>query len=293
MALYYQILLNNVNTIGEEREKLQPWQGYPGRVAVPPVILVRQLRNGGSVTSPLDLWLIRRSDGMWSGLSLGCSREATMTEEKSRPETTVPTRRVSSRQMERLVGKFDRFLERSGDVMVDRFGEEKAAVMRGEMLDEYRRLIPEVPYIGGRRNIYSHALALAPRALAMYRVVVRHGGSLEDSGELLHRMFRGQMERIPKVIRHWVGRQRFGRLRKRKVEKAARRSQARRYPGDFVFERIEGDGKTFDFGIDITECGALKFLQKQGADFRLSKHGTTTAPWPPEFVERTCGQPQP
>ncbi len=251
-----------------------------------------------------------------------------MTEEKSRPETKAPTRRVSSRQMEKLVGKFGRYLQRSGDVLVDRYGAETAAVMRGEMLDEYRRLIPDVPYIGGRRNIYSHALALAPRALAMYRVVVRHGGSLEDSGELLHRLFRAQMERIPKVIRHWVGRQRFGRLRKRKVEKAARRSQARRYPGDFVFERIEGDGKTFDFGVDITECGALKFLETQGAeelcpygcdidyvaaeamgfglrrtktlawgcdrcDFRLSKHGTTTAPWPPEFVERTCGQPQP
>ena len=251
-----------------------------------------------------------------------------MTEEKSRPETKAPTRRVSSRQMERLVGKFDRFLERSGDVLVGRYGGETAAVMRGEMLDEYRRLIPDVPYIGGRRNIYSDALALAPRALAMYRVVVRHGGSLEDSGELLHRMFKAQMERIPRVLRHWVGRQRFGRLRRRKVERAARRSQARRYPGDWVFERIDGDGETFDFGIDITECGIVKFLHAQEADelcpygcdldyvmfeamgiglrrtktlawgcdrcdFRLSKHGVTSATWPPEFVERTCGQSQP
>ena len=251
-----------------------------------------------------------------------------MTEEKSRPETNAPTRRVSSRQMEKLVGKFDRFLKRSGDVLVDRYGEETAAVMREEMLDEYRRLIPDVPYIGGRRNIYSDALALAPRALALYRAVVRHGGTLEDTGELLHRMFKAQMERIPRVLRHWVGRQRFGRLRRRKVERAARRSQARRYPGDWVFERIDGDGETFDFGIDITECGIVKFLHAQEADelcpygcdldyvmfeamgiglrrtktlawgcdrcdFRLSKHGVTSAPWPPEFVERTCGQPQP
>jgi len=25
-------------------------------------------------------------------------------------------------------------------------------------------------------------------------------------------------------------------------------------------------------------------------DFRYSKHGVTSAGWPPEFVERTCGQ---
>lgn len=248
-----------------------------------------------------------------------------MTVENGRSEAKVPT---SRRQTEKLVGKFDRFLKRSGGALIDRFGEQTAAVMRGEMLDEYRRLIPEVPYIGGRRNIYSDTLALAPRALALYRVVVRHGGTLEDTGELLHLMVQAQMERIPKVLRYWVGRQRFGRLRKRKVERAARRSQARRYPGDFVFERIDGDGKTFDFGIDIAECGIVKFLNAQGADelvpygcdldyvtfeamgiglqrtktlawgcdrcdFRLSKQGVTSAPWPPEFVERTCGQPQP
>ena len=241
--------------------------------------------------------------------------------------TEIPTPAVSSRKTDKLVGKVDRTLKRSGDVLVDRFGEETAAVMRGEMLDEYRRLIPEVPYIGGRRNINSENLALAPWALAAYRVVVRHGGSVEDAGELLHRMVRAEMERIPRVLRHWIGRQRFGRLRRRKVEKAARRSQARRYPGDWVFERIDGDGETFDFGIDYTECGIVKYLHAQGADelcpygcdldyvmfeamgiglrrtktlawgcdrcdFRLSKHGVTSAPWPPQFVERTCGQPQ-
>ena len=248
-----------------------------------------------------------------------------MTVENGWSETKAPT---SSRQIEKLVGKFDRLLKRSGSALVDRFGEQTAAVMREEMLDEYRRLIPEVPYIGGRRNINSDALVLAQRALAVYRVVVRHGGSVEDAGELLHRMVKAEMERIPKVLRHWIGRQRFGRLRRRKLETAARRSQARRYPGDWVFERIDGDGETFDFGIDYTECGIVKYLHAQGADelcpygcdldyvmfeamgiglrrtktlawgcdrcdFRLSKQGVTSAPWPPEFVERTCGQPQP
>ena len=49
-------------------------------------------------------------------------------------ETTTPD--VSNRQTEKLVGKFDRYLKRSGDALVDRFGEETAAVMRGEMLGD-------------------------------------------------------------------------------------------------------------------------------------------------------------
>ena len=96
---------------------------------------------------------------------------------------------------------------------------------------------------------------------------------------------------------------------------------------DIFIKRI-GIGKPlFDDCIDITECGVVKYLDAQGADelgpyicdidyvgaeamgiglrrtktlawgcdrcdFRLSKHEVTSAPWPPEFVERTCGQPQ-
>jgi hypothetical protein len=99
-------------------------------------------------------------------------------------------------------------------------------------------------------------------------------------------------------------------------------------PGDWVFDRVDGDGRTFDFGIDNTECGNVKFLNAQEADdvcpricnleyvavtgmgygvrriktlawgcdrcaFRFSDHGVTSAPLPPEFMERTCGEPQP
>ena len=91
---------------------------------------------------------------------------------------------------------------------------------------------------------------------------------------------------------------------------------------------IEGDGTTFDTGVDHTECGIVKYLRAEGADelcpyiceldylltevmrygltrtktlswgcdrcdFRLSRGGVTSAPWPPRFVEQTCGQPQP
>ncbi|MEN8239247.1 MAG: L-2-amino-thiazoline-4-carboxylic acid hydrolase [Actinomycetota bacterium] len=251
-----------------------------------------------------------------------------MAVERNRPKAQDRTRQVSKRRTDRLVRRFDRYLGQSIGVLVDRFGEKTAAVMRGEILDEYRRLIPELPYIGGWRNSHSGSLSLALRTLALYRVVVRHGGSLEDTGELLHRSAQTQLERVPRVVRHGVGRYKFTKLSRWRLERAARKSQARRYPGDWVFERIDGDGETFDFGMDTTECGIVKFLHTQEADelgpylcdldyvmyeamgcglrrtktlawgcdrcdFRYSKQGVTSAPWPPEFVERTCGQPQP
>jgi len=151
-------------------------------------------------------------------------------------------------------------------------------------------------------------------------VCSRHGGSVEDTGEWLRRVIRTESERIPKLLRHLMGRYRFSRMRIWQFERAARRSQPRRYPGDRLFEVVEGDGKTFDTGIDHTECGIVRFLDARGAneltpfichldyvlaeamgyglrrtktlsgscdrcDFRLTKGGLTTAPWPSRFVE--------
>ena len=182
--------------------------------------------------------------------------------------------------------------------------------MRREMLDEFRSLIPEIPYIGGRRNPYSEILVGIAWGLAMYRVVVRHGGSVEDTGELIHWRNRARLGRIPGVIRHGLGRNLF----LRQMSRAARRSQARRYPGDWVMEVVNGDGESFDYGLDVTEdllpyicdvdyvmAEAMGYELRRTktlawgcdrCDFRISMDGVTSASWPPEFVEQTCGEPQ-
>ena len=44
-----------------------------------------------------------------------------------------------------------------------------------EALEEYEDLIPQIPYIGGRRNRLTGNLVRAAEALSMYRVVKRYG----------------------------------------------------------------------------------------------------------------------
>lgn len=222
----------------------------------------------------------------------------------------------------RQVRRFAKTFRGRGDPLVEWYGERQARVMREEMLAEYERLLPEVPYIGGRRTMFSEFLFGAARALAIYRVIVRHGGSLEDAGEMMHRRNRAATTRLPRWVRHRI----VLPLLVRRMTTAARRSQQRRYPGDWVCETVDGDGQSFDFGMDVTECGDVKFLRAQGAeelcpyicdldyvlfeslgagltrtktlawgcdrcDFRVTKSGHTTAVWPPRFAERTCGQP--
>jgi hypothetical protein len=161
-----------------------------------------------------------------------------MTVKGNVPEAPAPK---SSRQTEKLVHGLDRSLDRLADDLVARFGEQTAAVMRTEILEEYRRLIPGVPYLGGWRDGHFSNLTSTSRWLALHRVVLRHGGTVQDSGWLLRRMMEADMARIPRLLRHGYGRFRFTRLGKWREEATARKSQAREYPGDWVSERFDGD----------------------------------------------------
>lgn len=221
----------------------------------------------------------------------------------------------------RKVHSFERFLNHHTDSLTKRFGSSDAAVMRREMLEEYQSLIPQVPYIGGRRNPWNANLAGAPMALAVYRVVLRHGGSAQDAGEVVRVYAQQMVERIPRFLRPLLLRPRPAR-----AQKAARWTEQRRYPEDWVSQFVDGTGQDFDFGMDVTECAIVKYMHAQGADeftpwlchldyvmaeaggygltrtktlawgcdrcdFRTKAHGTTAAAWPPDFPERTCGRP--
>ena len=63
----------------------------------------------------------------------------------------------------------------------------------------------------------------------------------------------------------WQGRRFVGRKHLDQLRHAAAISQQRRYPDDWVFEIVEGDGQSFVCGVDYTECGAVKYLAREGA----------------------------
>jgi hypothetical protein len=54
-------------------------------------------------------------------------------------------------------------------------------------------------------------------------------------------------------------------LMERRRERALR-SQEREFDWDWVYEFVEGDGETFDYGYDFVECATAKFYHSQGAD---------------------------
>ena len=145
--------------------------------------------------------------------------------------------------------------------IVSHYGHAFAETILAETREHVIALIRVIPYIGGDANPMTRHLIGATPSLALYKAMRAHGGTAEETGRIIY----------DAVV------QRFGQLPFspaeppssefiRRKQEEAKQSQERRYPGDWVWDLIEGDGITFDYGYDFYECGVQKYYHDQDAD---------------------------
>jgi hypothetical protein len=166
----------------------------------------------------------------------------------------------------KLLKDFDKAAKRLRKILVSYYGDDLTDTIARETRQEYEALIPELPYIGGKKNLLTRNLIGSAQALALYRVLKRHGKTVEEAGKIIYEAVEAQIGAYPRLLLCLLGKLRFTKFVVKKLRKLAAESQKRRYPGDWVCTFVEGDGEEFDFGIDYTECGICKFYHAQGAD---------------------------
>jgi hypothetical protein len=169
-----------------------------------------------------------------------------------------------SSQSARLLKEFDQSVSRVREAFVCRYGEEPANTMIREARQEYEALIPELPYLGAKEP-FTRFIISTGWYLALYRVLKRHGGTVEEAGQLVYDLSKELLRAYPGFLRRVFGHRTFSRRYLRRLRQRAAESQERRYPEDYVFVVVEGNGAEFDFGVDYTECAVCKFLSKQGS----------------------------
>lgn len=219
-----------------------------------------------------------------------------------------------------LLQAFDedaKFLAKS---LREHFDQAKIDLLLAETRQGYEDLIPGLPYVGGRENFLTPSLIMSAWCLPMFRVLERKGLSIRDMAKVVYEKYEAECESKSIKTRRRVRDFYFSDGMREAEMKRSGDSQLRRYPGDWVSEYVEGDGRTFDFGIDFTECGIRKFYEPLGAgkyapifcltdyanyralgvgfrrtqtmttgasfcDFRFSKEIETPRGWPPENLE--------
>ncbi len=163
-----------------------------------------------------------------------------------------------------LLKDFDRLAKRVKRVFLPRFGDDLTNVMIEETRREYEALIPQLPFIGGKQPFTQFIIATA-QFLAMYRVLKVHGRTVEETGKMIYELCEVLLSRFPGFLLPLIGRRDFSKKYRKALRERAAESQKREYAGDYVYTYVEGNAKEFDYGIDYTECGSVKFLKKQGA----------------------------
>lgn len=121
-------------------------------------------------------------------------------------------------------------------------------------------LIPCLPYIGGDENHLTGELLRSARCLALYQALQAHGKTAAEVGRILY-------EAVPALLGDIRSPPRLDEAElMRRRRKRAEQSQRRRYPADWVYSFVPGDGEAFDYGYDFTECAAHKLYHAHGAD---------------------------
>ncbi len=205
------------------------------------------------------------------------------------------------------------------ELFVERYGRTITNDIIEQSHIEFERLLPEIPYIGGKDNPMTDTLEQMATLLALYRVLRGRERPLEEIGELMYRMGEAWVEQYPKFLRQLIGRFYMSRFQRRRSQRHALRSQEREYTADFVTKIIDGDGQDFEWGVNYLECGVVKYFAQQGAeeltpymcqidyllfpaiginlvrtgtiaqgcthcDFRFKREGQPTPGWPPPFL---------
>jgi len=138
--------------------------------------------------------------------------------------------------------------------------------IHSETKGEFEELLTKLPYLGGDENMLTFLFVSSAAALAYFRVLEKYGFDVKAIGKLINEVYVDVFSSLPGSIRWYLRWSEFSTRNQNKLKAFAEESQLRVYPGNWVMEYVEGDGESFDFGCNYTECAVLKFFQKMDGE---------------------------
>jgi hypothetical protein len=156
---------------------------------------------------------------------------------------------------------FEFFLRAAHPVLVEHHGEAFADRVVVDARGEYERVLPEVPDIGGRRNVFQPVMTINGWLAALHRGMREHGGNAEDTIRVSQTVFDGWFRKLPGFALRAVGRLLLSGPVRGYFERQAARSQERRHPEDFIWKVEQSEDGEFSFVFD--ECAVNKWYDAQ------------------------------
>ncbi len=176
-----------------------------------------------------------------------------------------------SSRKKKLLKDFDRICSLTIHPMTVRYGEDYSSTLLKDIRDEYKKLIPEIPFIKGMRSRFLNTfLIVTAQELAVYKAMQNYGKPPSEAWECRHQAIRLQIETVPKWKRWLLKRLMFSCFTKKVIAKRESANEKGLF-GDFEIKYLVGSGDDFDIGVNYHKCGNYNFAMKHG--------GATFAPY--------------
>ena len=156
---------------------------------------------------------------------------------------------------------FERFLKSAHPLLARAHGAAAADAIVAAARDEHVRLLPDVPDIGGRRNVFQPVMTVNGWLVALHRAMRARGLGAEATVRVAQRVFEDWIAVVPAPLLRGIGRLLLTAPFRRYFARQAERSRERRYAEDFVWsveQRADGE-----FSFVFEECAVNKWYEAQ------------------------------
>jgi len=159
---------------------------------------------------------------------------------------------------------FEFFLRSAEPMLERRYGRGLADELVADCRAEYERVRPQVPDIGGARNVFQPVMTVNGWIVSLHRALKARGMPTEDAIAICHEVFDGWLRKLPAVVLRAIGATMLSAPARRYFERQARRSRERRYAADFVWSVERGpDG---ELSMVFDECAVNKWYEALGVE---------------------------
>lgn len=171
-------------------------------------------------------------------------------------------------QKRQYMSKLDKDLKAVRHVLTSIYDADFAGMIIRETRQAYEDLIPKFPYVGGQdQPLMTKKIVEGAQHLALYQAMKKHDTPMEEIGKVIFDTVEYRATTFPHNILHRInGFLMFTRFGRNLHKKYAASTQQQYFAEGGLLEYVEGDGVTFDWGLNYLECPTLKFYRAQGAD---------------------------
>ena len=191
------------------------------------------------------------------------------TEKTSNPIIIYAARQSTgyfSAHRQKLLKSFSESAGLVSSFVASNYGADFAATLHKDALEEYDKLIPDIPHLeGSMTGQLNSFLFITAQEVAAWKAMKKHGKTPAETWEICHEAITLRMESFPQIKRWLLNKLMYSRVMLNRIKKRAETNTHIR-SGDFEVAYTTGDGNEFDYQVDYIACGNYKFALDQGAE---------------------------